>query len=43
MTTALDDPKNVVQAYYEGGANGYLTKPYDNKKLLQVLKDMELI
>ena len=43
MTTALDDPKNVVQAYYEGGANGYLTKPYDNKKLLQVLRDMELI
>ncbi len=43
MTTALDDPKNVVQAYYEGGANAYLTKPYDNQKLMHTLKDLELI
>ncbi|WP_320169559.1 response regulator [Maridesulfovibrio sp.] len=29
MTTALDDPVNVVDAYYRGGASVYLTKPVD--------------
>ncbi|MGM0611030.1 MAG: response regulator [Thermodesulfobacteriota bacterium] len=43
MTTALDDPKNVVTAYYDGGANAYLTKPYDNEKLMHTLKDLELV
>ena len=35
MTTALDDPKNVVQAYYKGGATSYLVKPIDRGLLLQ--------
>lgn len=33
MTTALEDPRNVVSAYYEGGATGYLVKPIDRAKL----------
>jgi two-component system chemotaxis response regulator CheY len=33
MTTALEDPKNVIQAYKEGGATSYLVKPIDRAKL----------
>ncbi|MFP4643005.1 MAG: response regulator [Spirochaetales bacterium] len=33
MTTALEDPKNVVEAFYEGGATSYLVKPIDKEKL----------
>ncbi|HMB30912.1 MAG TPA: response regulator [Desulfohalobiaceae bacterium] len=43
MVTALDDPKNVVEAFYEGGANSYLVKPIDNEQLNQELKNLGLI
>lgn len=33
MTTALEDPKNVVEAYYQGGATSYLVKPIDRESL----------
>ncbi len=33
MTTALEDPKNVVEAYYRGGATSYLVKPIDRESL----------
>jgi two-component system chemotaxis response regulator CheY len=33
MTTALEDPKNVVEAYYKGGATSYLVKPIDRESL----------
>ena len=33
MTTALEDPKNVVEAFYEGGATSYLVKPISKEKL----------
>lgn len=37
MTTALEDPKNVVEAYYEGAADGYLVKPIEKEKLFEEL------
>ncbi|KHK03582.1 response regulator [Desulfovibrio sp. TomC] len=43
MTTALDDPKNVVEAYYKGGATSYVPKPIDKHMLLHLLKSLGLI
>jgi two-component system, chemotaxis family, chemotaxis protein CheY len=42
MTTALEDPKNVVEAYYQGGADSYLVKPIDRTKLFRVIEDLGL-
>ena len=42
MTTALDDIKNVVEAF-KGLCDAYLFKPIDTAKLLAHLKKMELI
>ncbi|AEJ61460.1 response regulator receiver protein [Spirochaeta thermophila DSM 6578] len=33
MTTALNDPQNVIQAFHEGGAQGYLVKPIRKERL----------
>ncbi|HMM37354.1 MAG TPA: response regulator [Desulfovibrio sp.] len=43
MITALDDPKNVVSAYYRGGAAAYLTKPINVREFLDLIRDMGLI
>lgn len=43
MTTALDDPKSVVRAYYKGGATAYLVKPISKQKLMRELRLLELI
>lgn len=43
MTTALDDPKNVVEAYYKGGATSYVPKPIDKHMLLGLLRNLKLI
>ncbi len=43
MTTALDDPKNVVEAYYKGGATSYVPKPIDKHMLLHLLKSLDVI
>ena len=43
MTTALDDPKNVVEAYYKGGATSYIPKPIDRQLFIHLLKNLELI
>lgn len=37
MTTALEDPKNVVEAYYQGAATAYLVKPIRRDKLISEL------
>ena len=42
MTTALEDPKNVVEAYYQGGADSYLVKPIDRSKLFKMIGDLGL-
>ncbi len=43
MTTALDDPKSVVEAYYRGGATAYIVKPVDKHKLLREMRTLGLI
>ena len=43
MTTALDDPKTVVEAYYRGGATSYLVKPVTRKKLMEEIREMRLL
>ncbi len=42
MLTALGDPKNVVDAYYKGGASSYLVKPIDKGLLLEVIRNTGL-
>lgn len=42
MTTALEDPKNVVEAYYKGGADSYLVKPIDRSELFRVIEELGL-
>jgi len=37
MTTVMEDPKNVVAAYQDGGATAYLVKPIDLEKLRKEL------
>ncbi|QEM67996.1 response regulator [Geobacter sp. FeAm09] len=43
MTTALDDPKTVVQAFYQGGATAYLVKPIGKQKLMNELRTLGLL
>ena len=40
MTTALDDPKTVVESYYKLGATSYIVKPIGKQKLLQELEKL---
>lgn len=43
MTSALDDPRNVVEAYYTGEADAYLVKPIDRETLLKALKNVGIV
>ncbi|MCF7929548.1 MAG: response regulator [Spirochaetales bacterium] len=43
MTTVLEDPKNVVEAYNKGGATSYIVKPVDRQKIEQELKNLKLV
>jgi two-component system chemotaxis response regulator CheY len=43
MTTALDDPRNVVESLYKGGAASYVVKPIDKAKLLDEVRKMGLL
>ncbi len=43
MITALDTPKEVVDAYYRGGCTSYLTKPINKGKIVKLIKEMELV
>lgn len=43
MTTALDDSKNIMQAFTDGRCEAYLTKPIDKEKLYQHLRDLRLV
>ena len=43
MTTALDDPRSVVQAFYKGGATSYIVKPISKQKLMNELRQLGLI
>jgi two-component system chemotaxis response regulator CheY len=43
MTTALDDPKTVIDSFYKGGATSYLVKPISKQKLVRELRSFGLI
>ncbi len=43
MTTALGDIKNVMQAFSQGLADSYVTKPIDADKLTTEMKRLNLI
>jgi two-component system, chemotaxis family, chemotaxis protein CheY len=38
MTSVLEDPENVIEAYYGGAATSYLIKPIDKEKLEEELE-----
>ncbi|POR05682.1 two-component system response regulator [Alkalispirochaeta sphaeroplastigenens] len=40
MTTALGDPRNVVDAYYKGEADAYLVKPIEQQKLFTTMAQL---
>lgn len=42
MTTALEDPRNVVNAYYNGQADAYLVKPIQKDKLYETIRQLGL-
>lgn len=43
MMTALDTPKDVIEAYYKGGCSSYLVKPIIRKKIISLLQEYNLI
>lgn len=43
MTTAMDDPKTVIESYYRGGATSYLVKPISKQKLMGELRGFGLV
>jgi len=40
MTTALGDQKNIVEAFFKGGAASYIVKPVDKEKLFSELNKL---
>lgn len=40
MTTALGDPRNVVEAYHAGEADAYLTKPIEKAALFSTIREL---
>lgn len=43
MTTALDTPKDVMDAFNEGGCTSYLVKPISKIKIIQTIKELRLV
>jgi two-component system chemotaxis response regulator CheY len=43
MTTVLDDPKTVINAFYHSGATSYLVKPIFENRLLHELSKLGLL
>jgi len=42
MLSALDDPKNVIESYYNSGATSYIVKPVSKDKLEAEFKKLKL-
>lgn len=40
MITALDTPKEVIDAYYTGGCTAYIVKPIQKAKIIEHIKDL---
>ncbi len=43
MAPALDDFKNVIKAYHDGGATSYIVKPISKNNLADEIKKLGLI
>jgi two-component system chemotaxis response regulator CheY len=43
MTTALGDPKTVIEAFYQSGATSYLVKPLTEDTLLAEIQSFGLL
>ncbi len=43
MITALGDTRNVIDAFYFGGATSYLVKPIDHNKVVKELENLGLM
>lgn len=43
MTTAVDDPHTVIEAFYECDATSYLIKPVNRSKLVKELRQLKLL
>jgi two-component system chemotaxis response regulator CheY len=43
MSTALGDPNNVLQAFFDGVATAYVVKPINKRKLLKEVRNLGLI
>jgi two-component system chemotaxis response regulator CheY len=43
MTTAVDDKRQVTEAFYRGGVASYFIKPIDQEKLVSELRVLGLI
>ena len=43
MTSVLEDPKNVIEAYYAGAATSYLVKPLDREKITAELSRLGFV
>lgn len=43
MVTALDTPKDVMEAFFLGGCSSYLVKPVEKKKLHDIIKELGLL
>ncbi|MBN2419218.1 MAG: response regulator [Deltaproteobacteria bacterium] len=43
MVTALDDLKNIIRAFHDGGATSYIVKPISKKNLIGEMKNLGLI
>lgn len=43
MTTALDQPRDVIEAFYRGGCTDYLVKPIDKQELLDKLREHRVL
>ena len=40
MTTVMEDPKNVINAFHKGGAEAYLVKPLDIAKIREEMEKL---
>ncbi|MBU1101812.1 MAG: response regulator [Bacteroidetes bacterium] len=43
MITALDTPKDVMDAFNKGGCTSYLVKPISKMKIVQTIKELGLV
>ncbi len=43
MLSSLDDPETMMQAQVDEGADYYITKPFEDKTLVEAMRSLELI